>query len=79
MLVFGCFFLMGSYFCYDIPSSLGGYFKKEPYEWESNKVALMFSVYSLPNTVLPLVGGILIDKIGVKVSLIGFTTILTIG
>lgn len=39
----------------------------------------MYSIYSLPNTVLPLFGGILIDKIGVKISLIIFTTLLTLG
>lgn len=66
MLVFGCFFLMGSYFCFDIPASLGPYFKKEPYNYGSKQIALMYSVYSFPNTVLPLVGGVLIDKIGVK-------------
>jgi|ERR1712166_179545 len=79
MLVFGCFFLMGSYFCFDIPASLGPYFKKPPYNYGSKQIALMYSVYSFPNTVLPLVGGVLIDKIGVKISLVGFTTILTIG
>ena len=66
MLVFGCFFLMGSYFCFDIPASLGPYFKKEPFGYTSAKIATFYSVYSLPNTVLPLFGGVLIDKIGIK-------------
>jgi hypothetical protein len=66
MLIFGCFFLMGSYFCFDIPASLGPAFKKAPYGYSSAKIATMYSVYSLPNTVLPLFGGVLIDKIGIK-------------
>ena len=31
LLTFGCFFLFGSYYCYDIPSALAIYLKKEPY------------------------------------------------
>jgi len=81
MLVFGCFFLMGNYFCYDNPATLS-IFLTDPngkYNLTNAQVALFYSIYSLPNMVLPLFGGVMIDKIGIKLSLMIFTTIVTIG
>lgn len=39
----------------------------------------MYIVYSVPNTVLPLFGGIFLDKIGIRIGLLMFTTVLTFG
>lgn len=33
--------------------------------WETN-FSLLYSVYSFPNTVLPFLGGFLVDKLGVR-------------
>ena len=68
MLIFGCFFLMGSYYCYDNPAALASYLEDTTQPWylTSRQVNVLYSVYSLPNTVLPLLGGILLDKIGIK-------------
>jgi MFS family permease len=68
MLVFGCFFLMGSYYCYDNPAALSTYLEDSTNTWylSTKQVAVFYSVYSLPNVVLPLFGGILLDKIGIK-------------
>lgn len=79
MLIFGCMFLMGSYYCYDIPASCATYFGDAPYGYGAGKINLMYQIYSFPNIVLPLLGGILIDKIGVKISLMLFTILLTLG
>ena len=40
---------------------------------------MLFTVYSLPNIIVPLFGGIMLDKIGVRKSLVIFCTILTLG
>jgi MFS family permease len=40
---------------------------------------MLYSVYSAPNIVLPLFGGILVDKFGVRVMIFSLTTILIIG
>lgn len=66
MLVFGCAFLMGSYYSYDIPGATSVYLGEAPLLWGPTQVALMYSVYSFPNMILPLFGGVLLDKIGVK-------------
>lgn len=66
MLIFGCIFLMGSYFCYDIPGVAQSTFMDPPYDLTAFQVNLMYIVYSTPNTVLPLLGGIFLDKIGIR-------------
>jgi len=66
MLVFGCIFLMGSYFCYDIPAVAQTTFENDHYDLSPIQVNNMYTIYSLPNTVLPLLGGIFLDKIGIR-------------
>ena len=66
MLVFGCIFLMGSYFCYDIPGVAQSTFEDDYYHLSPIQVNDMYIIYSLPNTVLPLLGGIFLDKIGIR-------------
>jgi len=46
---------------------------------DSFHYSLLYTVYSLPNTVLPLFGGILLDTIGIRTGLVLFCAILTIG
>ena len=66
MLTFGCFFLMGSYFCFDNPAPLKQYLTKPPYGLSDTQWSALYSIYSFPNMVLPLFGGIFIDKVGVR-------------
>lgn len=40
---------------------------------------LLYSVYSYPNTVLPIFGGIFLDMIGLRIGIILFTVVLTLG
>jgi MFS family permease len=78
MLLMACFFLLGSYYCYDIPgvieSALEKQFNITPTKW-----SLFYTVYSIPNMILPFFGGLLLDFIGVRFGLILFTAINTLG
>ena len=65
MLVFGCFFLMGSYFCFDNPAPLKNTLIND-YGLSESQWASLYSIYSFPNMVLPLFGGIFIDKLGIR-------------
>ena len=69
---------MGNYFCYDFPAvleeSLEHYFNIKPVQYN-----LLYSVYSLPNIVLPLFGGILLDFIGIRAGIVGYCIPLMIG
>jgi len=40
--------------------------------------SLLYSVYSIPNVILPFFGGILVDKLGTRCTLIGFNVVLTL-
>lgn len=66
MLAFGSLFLMGSYFCYDNVSMDASTLENPPYEFKQVQVNSLYSIYSLPNTVLPLMGGILLDITGIR-------------
>jgi len=46
---------------------------------DSTHYALLYTVYSLPNMVLPILGGVLLDSMGIRLGLILFCFILTIG
>ena len=70
---------MGAYFCMDNPAPLKHALMSEPYKLSQERWSGLFSIYSFPNMVLPLLGGIFIDRIGIRVGLILFCMILTIG
>lgn len=40
---------------------------------------MLYSIYSLPNIILPFFGGMLIDKMGVRFSIIVFSSIIILG
>ena len=81
MLVLTSFLLMGSYYCYDNP---GGCYKNlASWFWDEDKFDyyfdMLYSVYSLPNIVLTMVGGVLVDRTGVCFSISLFAGLILIG
>lgn len=78
MLVLTCCFVLGSYFCYDNPGPLETQLEHD-LNLDSAHFSLLYTVYSMPNMVLPILGGIFLDKIGIRSGLLLFTVILTIG
>jgi MFS family permease len=77
-----CMTMVGSYFCYDNPSALQSAMTSE-FGLTTNQanfeVNWYYSIYSIPNMILPFFGGLLIDKIGVRVGVFCFSTILIFG
>ena len=78
MLTMACCFLLGSYFCYDNPGPLETQLE-EDFHLDSTHYSLLYTVYSMPNMVLPIFGGVFLDKIGIRAGLLLFTCILTLG
>lgn len=78
MLGMACFFMVGSNFCYDNPGPLQTQLE-EKFQMDSTHFSLLYTVYSIPNMILPLLGGILLDTIGVRLGLIFFCAVLTLG
>jgi MFS family permease len=73
---------MGDYYCFDNPGALHSYLLKrfgksvgDNFEYFFN---MLYSVYSLPNIILPLIGGILIFKFGYRLMFLifGFCVLL---
>jgi len=73
--------MIGNYYCYDIPAALhtqmNEYFGK-PDDFET-LFSLLYTVYSVPNIILPFFGGYFTDKFGSRVCLLVFCSFITIG
>jgi MFS family permease len=90
VLIVACFLTFGSYYIYDFPGSIGtgpkntiqkrfdDHYGKGYYSQEMNQV--LYSVYSWPNTVLAVFGGLLIDKyLGLRRAMLLFTGLVFAG
>lgn len=77
-----CLCLIGLYFVYDYPNILSTFIKAYiTHDSEKNDVRYnqLYAVYSYPNIVLPLIGGMFIDKIGLNFAIFLFGTLQLIG
>ena len=88
ILIFICMLTFGKQYIYDFPSSFGvgdGHtiqhrFNDHGKDYDNTMNQALYSVYSYPNTVLALVGGILIDRVlGLRKSVILFSCLITGG
>lgn len=78
MLILCCLFVVSNYFCYDNPASIEKKLEQQ-LDIKPSEYGLLYTVYAIPNCILPLFGGILLDNIGIKNGLVLFTLILTFG
>ncbi len=86
MLLFGCLVMASQYYTYDNPSALNAQLQEyfintgivtanasdadAQTDQFDNDLNLMYSVYSFPNIVLPLFGGLLISKFGARIMVV---------
>ena len=66
MLTFASLFQFGSYFCFDNPAPLKHELQSPPFNLKQSQWSGLYSIYALPNMIMPLFGGILVDKVGVR-------------
>ena len=83
ILFLTCLMMIGNYYAYDIPAALHTQLKQRmsqnnPENFETY-FSLLYTVYSLPNIVLPFFGGYFVDKLGVRLCLLVFTSCLLLG
>ncbi|CAK4694847.1 hypothetical protein LEN26_009553 [Aphanomyces euteiches] len=83
VLVFSSMLVMGLMYCYDNPSALKNqlqqhfhHLPKAQFEYLFN---LTYSLYSVPNTILPLIGGVLIDRVGVHLMAVALAGLVLLG
>ncbi|KAI8601480.1 major facilitator superfamily domain-containing protein [Dissophora ornata] len=82
VLLLACLLLFGNYYCYDIPAALNVQLQEwlgTDYATHQYHLNLLYSVYSLPNIVLPLLGGFLIDRLSASRMLILFSLCVCAG
>lgn len=79
MLGLMCFLSFGSYYCYDNPASLIRTFI-EVMDIDNTQYNLLYSLYSWPNVILSLIGGVLLDRyLGVRLGTVVFSAFVTFG
>lgn len=78
-LTISCLVLIGSYMSYDFASFLKEQVKATFHLKNDTQFNLIYSVYSLPNTVVPFVGGYIIDRLGIRVGNFVFVSIIFVG
>ena len=78
-LVLACLLSFGSYFCYDNPAALQSQIQEE-LGVNAGQYQILYTVYSIPNTVIVFFGGFLIDRVfGVRFGGFLFALITTAG
>lgn len=73
--------LVGSYYCFDIPAALKTQiddFMGDPAEYETY-FSLLYTLYSVPNVILPFFAGYFVDKVGVRLSMLIFASLVGAG
>lgn len=70
--------MFGNYYIYDSISPLADLLAKQLKFTDAN-IGLLQGIYSLPNVFMVLIGGIIIDKIGTRISTFIFTIICLLG
>ena len=81
ILLLSCVMMVGSYYAYDIPAALKSPlddYMGNPDDFET-LFSLLFTVYSIPNTILPLLGGYIVDRFGFRLCAILFASLTTAG
>lgn len=72
------FAMFGNYYIYDSISPLADLLSKQ-LKFSDSNIGLLQGIYSVPNVFMVLIGGVIIDKIGTRVSTFIFTTLCLIG
>ncbi|XP_019850662.1 PREDICTED: major facilitator superfamily domain-containing protein 1-like [Amphimedon queenslandica] len=79
MLCLMCSLSFGSYYCYDNPAALTRTII-QVMRVDNTQYNLLYSLYSWPNVILSLIGGVLIDRwIGVRIGTVLFSVFVTVG
>eukprot|EP01113_Clastostelium_recurvatum_P033162 TRINITY_DN4353_c0_g1_i1.p1 TRINITY_DN4353_c0_g1~~TRINITY_DN4353_c0_g1_i1.p1 ORF type:complete len:485 (-),score=72.07 TRINITY_DN4353_c0_g1_i1:61-1515(-) len=78
VLLVACLFSIGSYFAYD---SIGVVQQElmDDFGITEEQFALLYTIYSLPNIVLPFFGGYMLDRIGIPIGTLISCTLVALG
>jgi|GEM_PF-115606 len=77
-LILISFAMFGNYYIYDSISPLADLLK-EQLKYSDKNIGLLNAIYSLPNIIMVLIGGIIIDRIGTRRSVFIFSFLVMLG
>lgn len=78
ILLFVSLAMFGNYYIYDSISPLADLLAKQ-LKFTDSDIGLLQGIYSVPNVFMVLIGGIIIDKVGTRISTFIFTLLCLIG
>jgi MFS family permease len=78
VLVFVSLALFGNYYIYDSIAPLAGLLESE-LGFSNTQIGQLNAIYSLPNIVMVLIGGMIVDRIGARTATLVFTAICLVG
>ena len=78
VLLFISLAMFGNYYIYDSISPLADVLKAQ-LGFSDSEIGLLNGIYSFPNIIMVLIGGILIDRIGTRKSVFIFTVLIMLG
>jgi len=78
VLIFVSIAMFGNYYIYDSISPLADVLSKQLNFTDSN-IGLLMGIYSVPNIFMVLIGGIIIDRVGTRISTFIFTLLVLLG
>jgi MFS family permease len=78
VLLFISLAMMGNYYIYDCISPLADVLKAQ-LKFSGSDLGLLQGIYSLPNVIMVLIGGLIIDRIGTKKSSLLFSLLILLG
>ena len=78
VLVFTSLAMFGNYYVYDSVAPLADILSTE-LGFSSTQVGTLNAIYSAPNVIMVLIGGVLVDRFGTRNATVGFTAICAVG
>ena len=78
LLFFTSLLTLGSYFAYDSIGPIAPMLK-ERLAIGSEEIGWMYSIYSLPNLIMVLIGGVLLDRMGTRVGAFIYAAVVAAG
>ena len=78
VLVFSSLAMFGNYYVYDSIAPLADILRTQ-LDFSSTQIGTLNAIYSAPNIVMVLIGGMLVDRFGTRNATLGFTALCVVG
>jgi MFS family permease len=78
-LVLTCSGSIGIYFGYNIIGATAPYLQAEPYNLDAQSIGGLAAAYSVPNMIMPLFGGAITDRLGVRKASMAYSLVVALG